>query len=494
MSDGWGPARRHWPALFAALLVVALSLGPTHSIDLWIHLAVGRQIVTQGAIPTTDSFSHTAAGAPFVAHEWLSQVIFYWLYLLGGKPAMVALKTVLGLAAFALLYVLAFWRSREPLVGGGLVVMAALCARYSLDYRPMMLSLVFFAGLLLLLEHMRKRPMRLLWWVVVCVAVFCVWINLHSVAVAGLMVMLVLLVSEAVCWWAGVGERDEQANLLPLLAAGLPAAAVGCCLNPRGWQALAYPLRLGTSDLALKEIVEWFSPNFQDWQMRPFEVMLLLGLVLLVLPRARRRVSDICLLVAFAHASLISQRHSALFAPIAVGVYAGLSAQAVQDLRSLLTGPWGRTAWAGLGVTLALPCVVYSWAAVPKRDLVDTAMCMRYLPVEAIDYIKRERPRGQVFNVYTWGGYLMFFAPEIPVFVDGRTDVYEGQPFRDYQALVKGRPGWRRRLDRYDVGFALLKPDSWLRVALRESDDWRETYVDEVAVVVVREGAPAQGE
>jgi len=474
--------------------VVAVCLGPVLSIDLWLHLAVGRQIVTEQAIPTTDSFSHTAAGKPFVAHEWLSQVILYELYRLGGKGAMVALKLVLGLAAFGLLYLLAFRRSGEPLVAAGLVVLAALCARPYLDYRPTMFSLVFFAGLLLLLERLRSRPPRQVWWVPACVGCFALWMNLHGAAVSGIVLLAAVLAAEAVSWWVGVGERQEQGNLLPLLATGLPAAIAGACLNPRGWRALAYPLQLGTSQLALKNVNEWLSPDFQNWEMRAFEVLLLIGFGLLLVPRAQRRLSDIGLLVLFAHAALISKRHSVLFAWIAVGAYAGLAAGAAAELRVLLSGPHGRLAWASLGLAFALPCLACSWRLLPTEDVVATALGMRYLPAEATDFIEKERPAGKMFNLYEWGGYLMFFAPEIPVFVDGRGDVYEGPPFVDYMELWYGHPGWQERLAHYGVGFALLKPDSALRAALRESGQWREAHVDDVAVVVVRKQPPAEVE
>ena len=40
-------------------------------IDFWWHLKTGELIATTGVIPTTDPFSYTVPGRPWVAHEWL---------------------------------------------------------------------------------------------------------------------------------------------------------------------------------------------------------------------------------------------------------------------------------------------------------------------------------------------------------------------------------------------------------------------------------------
>ena len=53
-----------------------------------------------------------------------------------------------------------------------------------------------------------------------------------------------------------------------------------------------------------------------------------------------------------------------------------------------------------------------------------------YLPVARRNICKRRRRRAQMFNSYNWGGYLMFALPDMPVFVDGRTDLY-GDTFPD---------------------------------------------------------------
>ena len=55
------------------------------------HLAAGRHIVDHFVIPTTDPFSYTFQGQPWVAHEWLSEVAMYGGYAVSGWSGVVVL-------------------------------------------------------------------------------------------------------------------------------------------------------------------------------------------------------------------------------------------------------------------------------------------------------------------------------------------------------------------------------------------------------------------
>ena len=71
------------------------------------HVAAGRWILDHRTVPTTDPFSFTYAGRPWVAHEWGSEVPMALAYLAAGWSGVVIL---IGLAAG-----LAFWMIAEEL-------------------------------------------------------------------------------------------------------------------------------------------------------------------------------------------------------------------------------------------------------------------------------------------------------------------------------------------------------------------------------------------
>ena len=109
------------------------------------------------------------------------------------------------------------------------------------------------------------------------------------------------------------------------------------------------------------------------------------------------------------------------------------------------------------------------------------------LPVAAVEYIEREQPPRQIFNSYNWGGYLMFAAPDYPVFVDGRTDLYGDAFLTQYLQTAIGGDGWRETLDSYGINTVLVEKDSGLARQLRAEPGWQEVYTDALASIFVRE-------
>src|SRR5215471_4760716 len=71
--------------------------------DVYTHLVVGRSILANRAFPRVDTFSATFSGEPWIAKEWLSQVIYTAAYSLGGWSAMAMLAAAATAAALGLL-------------------------------------------------------------------------------------------------------------------------------------------------------------------------------------------------------------------------------------------------------------------------------------------------------------------------------------------------------------------------------------------------------
>src|SRR4051812_45003364 len=100
------PWRAAMPWLIAAgiyLLLLALAGRLLGDPDIYWHVTVGQWITEHRAFPHTDPFSHTMLGAPWIAKEWLSQLIFATTHHLAGWIAVAVLAAAAVAAAFALL-------------------------------------------------------------------------------------------------------------------------------------------------------------------------------------------------------------------------------------------------------------------------------------------------------------------------------------------------------------------------------------------------------
>ena len=86
----------------------------------------------------------------------------------------------------------------------------------------------------------------------------------------------------------------------------------------------------------------------------------------------------------------------------------------------------------------------------------------RIYPVDAVEWIGRNMPSGQMFNDYHWGGYLLWTLPEYPVFVDGRTDLYDDELLKEYIHVINGEQGWEQVINAYQINFIIIPKDTGL--------------------------------
>ncbi|MGH7787698.1 MAG: hypothetical protein ACRERC_12570, partial [Candidatus Binatia bacterium] len=108
---------RAWWLLIASSALYFLADNEADN-DLWVHLFGGRLILAQGGVPRSDAFSYTAAGLPWVDHEWLTQVGMAALFDSGGATAVWLAKLAIGLLTAWLIWLPVARRSSSPWVRG----------------------------------------------------------------------------------------------------------------------------------------------------------------------------------------------------------------------------------------------------------------------------------------------------------------------------------------------------------------------------------------
>ena len=191
MTSATAPASKRdaWSTtLVGALLLLTFLLGcfPMGDFDVWWHVGTGRMILEHGAVPHVDVLTYTNAGRPWIDLYWFFQVIVALLYRVGGVPALVLLKALVGTATVALALAARRPGNRVwPACAVWLVAVVVLSGR--LCERPELFSLLFLAGFLTVLARAAARP-RLLWWLP---AIELAWVNSHGFFVLGLFVLAV---------------------------------------------------------------------------------------------------------------------------------------------------------------------------------------------------------------------------------------------------------------------------------------------------------------
>jgi hypothetical protein len=133
------------------------------------------------------------------------------------------------------------------------------------------------------------------------------------------------------------------------------------------------------------------------------------------------------------------------------------------------------------------------WLAFPSRRNLEMQV-ERQSPVRAVEFLKAHRLSGPMLNDYGFGGYLIWAVPEVPVFIDGRTDIYEWSGvLREYNGWATLQSDPNALLQKYGIGFCLLSRQSTMARLLPLLHEWKMIYSDNNAVILVRTATDNSG-
>lgn len=477
----------------AAILLVALApaVQPVTDPDFFWHLQVGRWIIEHGAIPHQDLFSYTVPDHLFVAHEWLSEVI---MAALVGLMGLTGPSLFFGLLTWVAFFVILKTPRRVAFLVAGVSLAIGMAASIPiLGPRSQMITFCLVAILLLMLRHYRDTGDRRVLYVLP--PMFVLWVNLHAGFTIGLVFLYVTVFGEAVYGWV----RRRQANaggptitpLRPLVIATLVATAA-VAINPNFYKIYLYAAQTQFSSAQQALIQEWFSPDFHTAAVRPFEVMLLLVVVLLAFSPRKPRLTDMLLLLAVIVLSLQSVRHIALFVAVATPIMAELAQGVIDAHRDRM--PRFKLPRTTLAVgllnlfVLVVVASVVAYRTVPNAAAnFQSPLVTKTYPVAAVNYVEDDPPPGHVFNNYGWGGYFVYrLWPKQQPFIYGDAAVM-GDPFlREYQAISTLKPNYMDLLNGRGVTWILYNTDDPLTLVLQHSQGWVEVFRDSDATILVK--------
>lgn len=404
--------------------------------DLWWHLKTGQLIVANRAIPKTDPYSFTMYGKPWVLHEWLTEVVFWFTYSGLGYGGLVLLKSLLVLATFSI--VLKTARSRTDSLGAAtaaLVIAAAMSMQFWSE-RPQLFGYLFAAVLVWLIHKHRKGSS--LWG---AVPVFALWINFHGSWLVGVALLIAYLFETG--WDAVTGRGNAR---LKSVAKVIPFVVLALFANPHPLSYVAYPFQYLGNNHFTSYISDFQSPSFHDRWFFGFLIYLVGLPALLWKSKAKTHPVEMMVVLGLTGVSLFSARHVPILAIVSAPFLAehiGSIRWRKADVEETKKGTesavlnWSILALLPVLILLTLP----DKGPTPYLDVTN-----RY-PVAAFDSLEAEPGGGRLLTDYNWGGYAIFrLWPEYQVYIDGRADVYGPGMIERAKKLDKLSPGWQEEV------------------------------------------------
>jgi len=475
--------------LFLILVVLGsflFLLRPNEDPDFWWHIKTGQLILEQQHIPRIDDYSFTANGAPWIAHEWLSEVVLYLAYKVGGITFTQVFFSLLAIFAFCLSALRAESR-RHPYAIGAALLLGVLLSTPVLWARPQIFSLVYASLFLFLLERFSKsKDLRLL---IPLPFMMLLWVNQHGAFIVGIGIigvyLLALLFDRA---YEALKEHSSIKNVLNkeviVLAVTLLVCLVATLANPNGIKILLYPFQT-INDQSMQQFnQEWASPNFHERTWIPLAIMYLALIGFGIKAKQRISTANLLLVLVFGYMALLALKQVSLFAIVAIPILADLIANVLPYAGKNQKPNKPVLAISALSI---LGFIAYAVVLIVQLPQKQASFMHEFYPVKAVDYIQKEQISGRIFNSYNWGGYMIWnMYPETKVYVDGRCDMYGAARVTRFVDIYTTKPGWQKALVDDGIDFVLIEPNTYLAYALADSSDWLLRYQDDASVLYER--------
>ncbi len=426
------------------------------------HLATGRLILDDRAVPTSDPYSGIAAGQPWTVQSWLASLIYALVEATAGVWSIRVLNGLLCVGVVAVL-----WRFSSEIKSVMLraAILAPLIAGGSVMWspRPLLFGLL---GLALVLEVALGR--RATWQLL---PIMWIWVNTHgSFPLAGVAVGTILVGR----WLDTRVFPRADAKTLGWVTAGTLLGGI----NPLGLKILTFPIELLGRREALEGVTEWERPALLTFQFAAFALLLAGALFVGV---RRRSWTLLVPTIAFGASGLMAVRNLSSAAVVIVAM---------------------------LGVTLSgatLPINYRPSALIVKATNV-MAVCISLLtvlsiaatgglgldpyPVAQVDWLEERglvaSQGGQLGHADDVGNYLeLRFGADANVFMDDRYDYYPLDLVQDHRALVVESD----RLDILDargIDVVLWETETELAESLLASPEWEIAQSDDDWLIACR--------
>jgi len=488
--------RRFWRAetgIFLAIWLGLLLAGRSSLLrdpgTFW-HVVVGETILDTGDVVRADRFSFTRNGEPWVAHQWLAECGMAAIHRLAGWDGLMLATVTILAGVYTWLAHRLLRAGFHPLWAAAVLAVVLLAGSHQFHIRPLIFSIGLFALTFAMLVDVDsgRRKLRCLWWLP---PLFAVWANLHAGVLAAIATAGLCVAWWCVAWMLGgqspfTRPRDALAAIAVMIAGGLAVLInpYGIAL-PRAWFAtLALPLPELIQEhapISLAEPVGWTTALLGAGYLaallgafpgRP-RVTWLLPLLWLVL--ACQRVRNVPL---FSIAAAVALAEVLPYTRWAARLRQREVLLPVDENRPRHCGP----------AAFVLPAVLVLAAAAIQLCGVSAPVFGRgwarfdpaLWPVELLDELKQIERSGSpgaptpLFNDLALGGFVIYHAPRLRVFIDDRCALYGSEFLLAYDRARRKDP---RQIDRWQrqYGFrhALVKTGTQFDRYLEAAPAWQ---------------------
>ena len=485
MNHNLHSAQARWLSIMAQLAVIGAAICyfsfVTADPDLWGHIKFGEDLWESKSFSRTDPYSFTAYGHPWINHEWLSELVFYFIYVYLGDSGLLFGKLGIGLVVVLLIRKLCAYRKHDAIIYAMIMIPAIIIISPGFMIRPQVFSFLFFA-LYLYLLHLYFIQRKNLLFFLPCLMFF--WVNLHGGFLMGLALLFTVVAWKSLSRFV-FNDKDSR---LGSLWFWFFMTSIATLFNPYGYQLLIFLFK--TLSLP-RQIGEWNPIRLFDLSYLHFKIMALLFFVIFLTQPRHREGWEVSAIGMVLIASVFHQRHSPFFGIIIAPHLVHRLSILTEDIQSryprlVLTGISKNILLIVLGVLAGYQvyCGFSKYMLANCRIIVDP----NSYPIAAVEYLKKNNVTGHLLLPMEWGEYAIWkLHPDCKVSIDGRfRTVYPESVIQNHFVPEYDDVGWKNLIEKYPADILLTRQTSFFQNLIENGESWVYTYSDPTAIVFLR--------
>lgn len=481
-------------AVFAAFFFYYPSIGGDQ--DIWFHIRYGAHYV-QNFTWNIDhgQFNWTKFNPEFRYVTWIGSSILYIVYSLMSHYGLYLLQyIVISSIIFCFIYFLKKTGYRFDITSllAILGVLLVLNLKYLYIKPDMFSGLLFVVACMIYYKAKETENWKLFY---IYPPLFILWVNTHGGFIVGLFLISAAFGGELVNSLFFKKARLRWKNLRHFaISVVLSYAALG--INPGGYGYFTGVIRDFFSP-EMKEIrgiifeymSMWNSITFQPVSIRfrfagfAMLLMLILFVAICIYLLVRKRFFDMpsVFLVLFFYVFGMSIVRSSQYFPL-IWFFAFFYVYKRYDVVKIK----GVFNFISLGIIFII-CVKIVYFALVEYDSLawfGTNWEASY-PVKEVEYVKKAKPPGNIWNDYLSGGYLLWgLYPDYKVFIDPRYGGYmrNFMPTAEEYQTPEGVESYTKRFP-FKVALVAYHETGFVEWLLKA--DWRIAFLDKNALVIV---------
>ena len=451
----------------------------TADTDLWGHIKFGMDTWAQKALHRFDIYSYTAYGREWINHEWLSELVMYFVYHICGSPGLLIGKLFVGLVIVYILSYMSFNRNSHPLVYGFVFSLAVFIMSPGFMTRPQIATFLFTTLFLFIFHLYFEKKKNLLW---ALPLIMTLWVNSHGGFLIGLGMFPVVVVSEIISFRSKNGDGKYLHNLIFWLV----LTEISVLINPYGYRLLVFLYETLT---VKRNIWEWNPVNLFDISYLRFKVFAVLVILTVFFKRSEKRYWEMGIILIALMYALKHQRHTPIFAIVAAPYLAeqlsmlGRKSNLFYKIRSF---------YAYL-ILMVFLTIIFSYQIFQTANryiktefniLVDP----KIYPIYPVHFLKENGINGNILLPFEWGEYVIWkLYPDCKVSIDGRfRTVYPQEVIDAHFGVLSDDLKYNELLDRYPTDIILAKRNPFFHRLISKQKKWIYIYSDSESIIFIK--------